>query len=163
MTIPIGVECLMVKLQERITPVTELDEKWYEWQSLSLTAFYSALTDVRNNLGPGRFKFLDVGSGIGTKLYLADSLNFEPHGIEINPAYVDISKELFPEYPVKCVSATEYRSYDKFDVIYSYRLARDDILQHQVSQWIGNLARPGAALILAGVDPMAQSFEMVES
>lgn len=160
-SIPIGVECLINQLQEHILPTTERMPEFYSWQSLSLGAFYSGMEDARRLLGPGRHKFIDVGSGIGTKLYLADSLGFSPYGIELHPSYIEVSKTLFPEYPVDCIDAREFEDYEYFDVIYSYRLYRDDRMQASLSKWLAHRARPGAALILAGADPMAGSFEEI--
>jgi SAM-dependent methyltransferase len=143
---PVGIEQLVVKLQDQIMNITPLppSTEWFDWQSLPLSWFYAGMLEASKKLGPGRHKFLDVGSGIGTKLYLADSLGFDPYGIEHNADYVDISRTLWPEYPVYLVNALDYVEYDAYDVIYSYRLARNDDLQRQVNEHIVQHMREGA-------------------
>lgn len=132
----LAVERLVLKLEIALLPEHEPSAPWFDWQSLPLVQFFSGMSLCMDKLGPGRHKFLDVGSGIGTKLFLADCLGFEAHGIERRQEYVDVSKRLWPEYPVKCMNALEYETYDKFDVIYSYRLGRQDDLQTTVNKYI---------------------------
>jgi SAM-dependent methyltransferase len=141
---PEGVERLVAKLQYELLPNREPTKQWFDWQTLPLGTFYAGMHAVRQKLGPGRFSFVDVGSGIGTKLFLADTLGFEVWGIERRPDYVEVSNALFPEYPVKCIDALEYQDYADFDVIYSYRLARKDQLQERVNAHIVEHMRDGA-------------------
>jgi 2-polyprenyl-3-methyl-5-hydroxy-6-metoxy-1,4-benzoquinol methylase len=160
-SIPLGVEMLTLKLQDVMTPEMSHDSDWYNWHSLSLSGFYMGMENARRTLGPGRFKFLDIGSGIGTKLYLADSLGFEPHGIEHVSQYVDISNAIFPEYSVFCGDLFDFQQYNEFHVIYSYRVARNLTLQEKVNDHIRSNMSPGAVLFLAGNDPAAQRSEVI--
>lgn len=133
--VPPGVEQLVERLQREIAQPS-YTEKWFDWQTLPLTHFYSGMNIAREKLGPGRHKFLDVGSGIGAKLYIADTLGFEPWGIEHNARYIEISGSLFPGYPIHCGSALYYTDYKAFDLIYSYRCARSDELQEELNEYI---------------------------
>jgi SAM-dependent methyltransferase len=132
---PRGIEELIIKLQDALVPETPTT-KFFDWQSLHLGSFYTGLLTIREQLGEGRFKFLDVGSGIGSKLFIADSLGFEPYGIEHNPDYIAVSVDLFPEYVIFEYDALDFTHYEQFDVIYSYRLARNNELQQQINAHI---------------------------
>lgn len=151
--IPAGVEQLVNKLETYINPVPELHTKeWFDWQSLPLTSFYGGMQVVRERLGPGRHKFLDVGSGLGTKLYLADTLGFEPWGIEHNLQYVDLCYHLWPEFVVHECNALEFEDYNKFDVIYSFRCARDSALQDKLNEHILKHMRDDAIFFLTDTE-----------
>lgn len=151
---PHGVEALVELLQRVLTPYVPDDEEWYNWQTLSLTAFYTGMEEVRRKLGRGRFRFLDVGSGIGTKLYLADTLGFEPYGIERVPQYARVSRTLFPEYPVHEGNVLEFDALHQFHVIYSYRIAKDPEDQKRVDAHIDRYAQSGAIRFLIPGDEL---------
>lgn len=142
--IPAGVEQLVGKLQQALLPVNPHNPDWFDWQTLPLNSFYMGMLRVREQLGEGKFKFVDVGSGIGTKLYLAHTLGFQAFGIEHNRDYIEVSRRLFPRFTVVECDALEYTSYDYFDVIYSYRLARSDELQEEVNNHIVHHMKEGA-------------------
>lgn len=142
--IPKPIEQLVMKLQDELTPVHQHQSDWFAWQSLPLNDFFKGMQLIRDKLGPGRHKFIDVGSGIGTKLYLADCLGFEPYGIERNADYVAVSSKLFPEYPIYLVDALTFGKFGQFDVIYTFRIARDESLQQEINKYIVSNMKDGA-------------------
>lgn len=64
-------------------------------------------------------KFLDVGSGIGSKVILASPF-FDAYGIDYNEKYVEKAKQIGMNR-VGLVNALEFDRYDNFDLIYYYR------------------------------------------
>lgn len=143
---PIGIEQLVNKLQDELIPrgLPDEDPKWFKWQSLPLSSFYAGMYAIKEKLGPGRHKFVDVGSGIGTKLFLADTMGFEPYGIERRSSYINVSMRLFPEYDVWWGDALKFQDYQRFDVIYSFRLAQQDDVQQQINDHIVEHMKDGA-------------------
>lgn len=65
--------------------------------------------------------FLEVGCGLGVKLYLARKLCGveDVQGIEINPLYASIASQLI-DGKIHNMDAREFTDYDQFDVIYAY-------------------------------------------
>ena len=144
--IPAGVDTLVAYLQWQLLPNQDRTAEWFDWQTYPLTEFFGGMELCRDKLGPGRHKFVDVGSGIGTKLFLADSLGFEPTGIERREDYIEVSRRLYPEYKVHHANALDFTAYEQFDVIYTYRLARNEQLQEQVHNHILQNMRDEAIL-----------------
>jgi SAM-dependent methyltransferase len=97
-----------------------------------------------------RPSFLDVGSGIGSKLFLAEQAGLQPAGLELRTAYVEVSRRIWPQYPVTCADALAYEDYGDFDVIYCYRIAQGPDLQDRVNRRIIEQMRPGALFFSAG-------------
>ncbi len=143
---PKGIEQLVVKLQDELVPhrLPIGPPTWFDWQSLPLSSFYAGMAAIRRKLGPGRHKFVDVGSGIGTKLFLADSMGFEPYGIERRVEYVHVSERLFPDYKIWWGDALDFPEYNQFDVIYSFRLAQQDDVQKKINDHIVANMKEGA-------------------
>lgn len=158
---PDGIEKLVAKLQDQLVPNHDRTPNWFDWQSLPLSSFYIGMRMIRNKLGEGRHKFLDVGSGIGTKLFLADSLGFDAYGIEHNYEYRKVSLRLWPNYIVWLNDALDFTDYDQFDVVYSYRLARNNELQECVNNHILEHMREGA--IFFSNDTVESQDKMMES
>jgi SAM-dependent methyltransferase len=102
-------------------------------------------------VGPGAGRlFLDVGSGIGSKLFLASQSGWEAHGLESRAEYALVSKQLFPDLPVELGDAFAYQAYDQFDLIYSYRLCVDPDHQDCLNDIIAKQMKPGALFFSAG-------------
>jgi 2-polyprenyl-3-methyl-5-hydroxy-6-metoxy-1,4-benzoquinol methylase len=110
--------------------------------------FLAGMTIV-SNAGSGR-RFLDVGSGIGTKLALASSLEFDVHGIECYSPYIEVSKRLFPDLPVTHCTAEVFDRYDRFDVVYCYRPCVKPEDQNALNRHISERMRSGALLFNVG-------------
>lgn len=102
-----------------------IGEECYPYIPYAHNVFYVKLKEVAKEIARTKdwkdISFLEVGSGIGTKLYIAKNL-VELHqvlGIEINTLYAEIAKTLVGEN-VLTMDATDYKNYDKHDIIYSY-------------------------------------------
>lgn len=132
------------------------EERYYAWHPLPLQEWYAGMTLAqkylidRNRCWTGEESFLDVGSGYGIKLALAEALGWRPFGIERYQPYASVSTRLFPNIDVQVVNAFEYESYDKFDLVYSYRLCIDLDDQRQLTSHIVSRMKPGALFFFAG-------------
>ena len=140
-------QLLLDRLESAVSPPLPDETRFYGWQPLPLIDFYRGL-DV---IGPGAGRsFLDVGSGIGSKLSLASQSGFAPEGIERHAAYVQTSLGLFPDLPVTLGTADAFDRYDAFDVVYCYRPCVDPNEQTRLNHLISDRMRPGALFFSAG-------------
>lgn len=120
--------------------------EFYDYQATPLPLFMDGLLLLRE-IAPGG-RFLDVGSGIGTKLIIANQMGFEVHGIEVRSYYLAISRLLCPEAQVELADARGYAGYGNFDVIFCYRpLIREDA-QRALEILLTEQMRPNAILFL---------------
>jgi hypothetical protein len=114
-----------------------------------------------------RATFIDVGSGLGDKVALAQCMGFEAHGVEINEFLVKKANETVPfrvtdakKYLAPPVTAhgaeappTLYIAdaltfdYRGFDVIYYYRPFSDMKLEEKLEKRIWQQAKPGAFVV----------------
>jgi SAM-dependent methyltransferase len=139
----IAAQGLLDKLEARLLPDPPDDETWYGWEPCPLYDFVEGIAVCRHALGPGEHSFLDVGCGIGDKLALARALGWNATGIERHPPYAQTAVELFG-VPVETCWAGDYERYVDHDVIYCYRLSRDDAPQVALNDLIASRMRPGA-------------------
>ena len=127
---------LIERLEAQITPPPNKDEQWYSWIPNRLAFFFEGMRIARATLGPGRHRFLEVGSGMGRNLCLAHQLGFDPVGIELHEPYIDASHRVFPHLKAYQMDATIYEGYYWFDLVYCYRIAVDREKQNVINQMI---------------------------
>ena len=141
---------LIARLETHITPRGLNDPDWYDWISLPLTTYLNGMRSIRAHLGPGRHHYLEVGSGIGTKLILAHALGHHATGIEHHQPYVQVSRRLAPHCPVIHANALDKDgAYHNADIIYNYSIATDQDQHHQINQLITHRMRRGAIYFTA--------------
>jgi SAM-dependent methyltransferase len=104
------------------------DLNYHPNASFSVLKFISNLRLIRRRCGEGA-RFLDVGCGLGSKVWLAQSLGFDAYGLEINPKYVEVAKECVGTEHIICHDGLTYQDYDRFDVIYFYNPMPTDELE----------------------------------
>lgn len=149
-----AIGALVEQLEAVHLPPDPQDVVWYGWEPAPLLDFLEGMTaaaDFREADGataPGRF--LDVGSGIGSKLVVAAALGWSADGIERYEPYARVSVDLFPKHPVTVVNAMNYRGYDLYDLVYCDRLGRQDSAQEQLLAHVTRHMRPGALLFAFG-------------
>lgn len=102
-------------------------------------------------------RFLDVGSGGGTKVFLASHYFDRCDGLEYDPGYAAAGDRtmriLAPEAcRVLHGDGLTFEHYGEYDVIYFYRPLNDDAMLHRLEQRILSQARPGT-IVLAPYDP----------
>lgn len=126
----------------------------YSYIPYSHIAFYQDLKKEVKKLERKNvtdIKFLEVGSGLGTKLQIAyEWLNLNVSGIEIDPNYVKVAKE-FCGLGVKIIKqdALKYKGYGKFDIIYTYQPMRDLSFHDKMIDVIKSQMKIGAVLLEA--------------
>lgn len=153
---------VLERLEAQITPRGPVeDEQWYGWIPFPLDQFIEGMRICRQQLGPGWHRFLDIGSGIGTKLALADALGFESFGIERWKPYVDVSDRCFPHCPVIVSEANYPNEYDRFDVVFLYGCATSSAEHERLNRVITGQMKSGA-LFFAPKPPLPVWLEHVD-
>lgn len=120
--------------------------EFFDYQPTPVDLFVHGLIHVQEvSKGP---KFLDVGSGIGTKLLIAHQMGFEVQGIEIRAYYAAISRHLCPEATVEIADARGYGKYGLFDVVFCYRPIISEEGQAALERFLTEQMRQDAILFL---------------
>lgn len=126
-------ERLIELLEAAIRPNVSVAYGSHPYIAAPPSLFIATLKEIAT-LTRGR-RFLDVGSGLGSKLVLAKLLGFQPSGIEVVPEYVAFSRKLI-ECPVVEADAFTFADWHRFDVIYCYRpfveLPREQLLERRI-------------------------------
>jgi len=95
------------------------DLQYHPNASFSVLKFISILRSIKKRCGPS-LRFLDVGCGLGGKVWIADALGFSSFGLEINSAYARIASECVGTDRIFCSNALSFGDYGGYDVIYFY-------------------------------------------
>ena len=90
-------------------------------------------------------KFLDVGCGIGDKVFIAKEMGFEAHGIEKDERLFNIADKYLLN--IQNIDAFDFNEYDKFDIIYMYHPFRDIEKQIKLENLINSKKRKDALFI----------------
>ena len=109
-----------------------------------------ALELIHGAEGAKAAKFLDVGCGVGTKVYLAGVIHWGAHGIENDATVAEFASQFVADIPSCRIMATEaltFADYGDYDVIFFYRPLRDEWLQEQLEATIYAQAREGCVLL----------------
>jgi SAM-dependent methyltransferase len=93
------------------------DESCYPNASFSVLRFMAKLRLIQGMCGAAP-RFLDVGCGLGNKVWIAQTLGFDAYGLEINPKYAEIAAECVGPNRILCQDGIAFPDYDAFDVIY---------------------------------------------
>lgn len=67
-----------------------------------------------------KYKFLDIGCGIGNIALLASGIGFNAYGLEYNEKIYNIAKGVMGGSRVFKGDMTSFKGYDKYDVLYYY-------------------------------------------
>jgi len=100
-------------------------------------------------------KFIDVGCGIGTKVFLASGMFSEAHGIELDENYISVGLNIMKHSSVKFTDnillmkkdALEFTNYVDYNVIYLYRPFHDDKKQNKLENKIASEAKENSVII----------------
>lgn len=103
----------------------------------------------------GRAKFLDVGCGIGTKVFLASSLFTKADGIEFDDNYITIAREIVKGSQINLVQnislfkrdALSFSYYSHYDIIYLYRPFHDSEKQNKLEEKITCNAKENTIIV----------------
>jgi trans-aconitate methyltransferase len=95
-------------------------------------------------------RFLDVGCGIGTKVLLAQQMNFEADGLDFVPEYCEAARELCGSLStIHDADAREFDKYGDYDLIYAYRPLVEEAETAWLTGWIAEQLKPGSLMFLA--------------
>jgi SAM-dependent methyltransferase len=133
--------------------VTNIDESW-DYQAWPVDEFMIGLEVCAKIPLPDRpgLKFLDVGSGIGTKLALASAYGFDVTGVEFRPQYAAMTRFICPEAKVYGSDARMF-DYAPYDLIYAYLpLRRMGVLLDRITEQ----AKPGVVLFMPECDGLSE-------
>jgi SAM-dependent methyltransferase len=104
--------------------------------------------------------FLDVGSGIGTKLQVAEDLfGLEVCGVEYDPTMHEHANDSGRFTVLQ--DALEFPHYGTFDIIWMYRPFRDPLAQAILEHKIYEAMQPGAIIAGAALCAPPNGFELV--
>lgn len=149
----------------------------YPYIAFHPESFFAQLRFYRVLNHPGRF--LDVGSGLGEKVFLAYALGrfSECHGLEYDPRTVAVAEFLLASiaprdpYPIQMLhgDALSFDRYADYDVIYTYRpfhdpnrmesLVRRIALQMKVGAVLFDVIQPCLALRKMAPDKFATAIQ----
>ncbi len=118
--------------------------------SFSVLKFISILRSIKKRTSSGP-RFLDVGCGLGGKVWIAEALGFDPCGVENNPKYARIASECVGSDRIFCTDAISFSDYSSYDVIYFYNPMPTD----EIELAILRNAKKGA-IIYHAIDLQAQ-------
>jgi SAM-dependent methyltransferase len=156
-----AIQRLIERLEANYTPTGPKDDlNWYGWIGLPIAVFLEGMLAARRILGVGRHRFLDVGSGIGTKLILAHELGWATTGIERWRPYVEVSRHLVPFAKVHVGDGARYMSYGAHDLVYLYGIAVDPGDHEAINRHIARQLKPGA-LFFCARRPFPEGLEHV--
>ena len=109
-------------------------------------------------------KFLDIGCGVGEKIYLASLFNLNTFGLELRPQLIEEGKRLLESIGFECgrwethFGHTHHQNcfiqgdaltydYKEFDILYFYCPLMDSQLQEELEEQIVKTAKSGAIII----------------
>jgi SAM-dependent methyltransferase len=84
---------------------------------------------------PAEIRFLEVGSGLGTKCEIARLHGLQSSGVELNPGLVELARRIFWNCKFVHANALEF-DYHEFDLVYYYVPFFEDVLLFQLEQRI---------------------------
>lgn len=123
---------------------------YYGWMGLPVDDFLEGIAIVRQALGAGEHSFLEVGSGIGSKLLLARQLGFDVAGVELNDRYAKVARFMVPRAPVTVTNAFAFTRYHKYDVVYCFHPCVDDRQQLRLNRLIVEHMKQGGVFFCPG-------------
>lgn len=121
------------------------------WMPFQLADFVALMCEaVKETEGP---RFFEVGSGIGTKMEVAETLfGLEVAGIEYNETLATVAKQKNRGHTIVGDALTTELIYNDCDIIWMYRLFRDPVLQAQLEERIYSEAKPGTVFAGAALE-----------
>lgn len=131
------------------------------WMPFQMADFIGIMTEaIRETDGP---LFLEVGSGIGTKMMVARYLfGLTTHGIEYSETLATVAKQKHRgSVTVADALSLAEGSYSRADIIWMYRCFRDPVLQDQLEQRIYGEMKPGAIFAGAALERAPDNWPIV--
>jgi hypothetical protein len=131
--------------------LSDPDPDMWRWSPLEIAEFARMLNCARQLVMDGvrRLTFMEAGSGIGTKLYLAQyHFGMTAIGYEISRDYIAQASELNVN-TIQCDLRSEEPAWDDADIVYIARPFKDDKYEVSWEEKVMAKMRRGSALISA--------------
>lgn len=128
----------------RVPPSAERDGLCH-WIASPLPAYLDGLRAALE-FAPGK-RYLEVGSGIGTRSSMAYRVGFDVTGLEIRPEYADVARRFVPECEFVVGDALSFNGYGDFDVVYTYEPMHHPAMRVALCEQFTRYMRPDAVLI----------------
>jgi len=137
---------LRTKVAGGIGPLSDRPQSWgfVSWDTAEVMR---ELRLARSATQARRPTFLECGSGLGFVGAMAAELGFKVTGIEISPAYIDVSRTLFPTLAIEQADLETFEGYDKFDVVYYYCPFADDAVAATFERRVEKSLKSGGIII----------------
>ncbi len=141
------------------------DRAYTPWMPFNTAEFLTLLIEAIGE-APGD-RFLEIGSGIGTKLLLAGQIfGLEVHGIErvqeySNQAVALLGPDRDFSWRVTNADAIDYDGYGKFDIIWFNRPFRDPVMQSALEQQVWAETAHGSVVICANLEDRPPSSWLI--
>jgi hypothetical protein len=131
--------------------LSDPDPDMWRWSPLEIWEFARMLEVARSLAMDGlrRLTFMEAGSGIGTKLYLAQyHFGMSATGYEINDQYIELARDLNVN-TVKCDLREEDPAWEDADIVYLARPFKDDKYESDWERKVMDRMGPGRVLVSA--------------
>lgn len=147
-------------LNKNLSIANSYKEDNYDYIQYEFEKLINVFRQVKKNLTFEK-KFLEVGSGPGLNLLLAEEfLNVNPTGLEYNPELVKLSRTLH-RFEIIEMDAMDFNNYDQYDIIYMWLPFKNEELEFKLEEKIFNQAKEGTFLIFIDSKNL-DKFENVE-
>jgi len=144
----IAIDKIVEILEQQITPQITASEQFHSYYPFPISHFLDGLYCLAKERPNS--KYLEVGSGIGTKLILAAEAGFKVTGIEINPEYFEESKKLIESSGQSIeliqVDAKTWNHYQEFDCIYLGGAFKNEFEENELEDIILQSVQPSTLL-----------------
>lgn len=145
MTVWQAVDALLIAAEDLSLPAVAARPDLHEWSPTPLPDFLEAMVGAEAH-ATGR-RWLEVGSGIGRNLKLAQLLGWKPTGIEIRPEYIDQSRRYAPGVPVVECDALGFDHYGEFDAIFKFQPFKGADLESALDRVIASQIASSAVFV----------------
>lgn len=130
------------------------------WMPFQLADFIAVMSEVTREVN-GHW-FLEVGSGIGTKMMTAHELyGFSVHGIEYDETLATVCRQKNRGHVMIHDALNWPGLYSAYDVIWMYRVFRDPVLQDQLEKRLYAEMKRGAIFAGAALENAPQGWEII--
>lgn len=139
-------------------PGQKPDPIYNPWMPFQMADFIAIMSECVAQTSGGRF--IDVGSGIGTKIAVAQSL------FRLNAVGIEYDKEMMKYAYAKSRftqlgDALLFEQYHWYDIIWLYRPFRDPLSQRKLEHKIYEEMKPGAIIAGGALESPPNGFEII--
>jgi len=97
-----------------------------------------------------RYKFLDIGCGIGNVVRVAQIIGFDGYGLEYNKKIRDVAKDFIGERHTFRGDMTTFKNYHKYDVLYYYQPIANSEAMDKFARGLMKAVKCGAYIVANG-------------